>query len=55
MSPNSFVKDVVKLLELATLKSGRADAAGSSSSNTINNQKSGHVANLSMNALLTHF
>jgi len=54
MSPKSFVKDVVKLLELVTLKSDRADAVGPSCSNTINDQKSGHVAYTSMDTLLTH-
>ena len=34
-SPKSFVKDVVKGLELVTPKSGRADAAGPSHSNTV--------------------
>jgi len=37
MSLKSFVKDVVKCLELITLKLGRADAAGPSCSSTINN------------------
>jgi len=35
MSPKSFVKDVVKRLELVTPKSGRADATGPSWSNII--------------------
>ena len=34
MPPKPFVKDVVKHLELVTPKSGRADAAGPSRSNT---------------------
>ena len=34
MPPKPFVKDVVKHLELVTPKSGRADAAGPSHSNT---------------------
>ena len=35
MSPKSFVKDVVRCLELVMPKSGRADAAGPSCSNAV--------------------
>jgi len=35
MSSKSFVKDVVQCLEIATPKSGGADAAGPSPSNTV--------------------